>query len=217
MRIVWICKYWAISLVGSKSAVRPTTEAVFGPAQLWTTRDDGGTCSIRMLGAPAPPGAAAYSDVDGAPVRIYRSAPIAALPSSVPPRADIGWDLGDWSIPPGLQPGDPAQIDVEWRIATVPGEPHAKWRFDLFVKLIDPTGRVAAQGDVLGPQGSAWRAGDIVRQRLTLAVPNDLKAGRYTLELSLCDRDRQRTATFSRSAITGADGGTLQFQTQFVR
>lgn len=210
-------QYWAISLVGSKSAVRPTTEAVFGPAQLWTTRDDGGTCSIRMLGAPAPPGAAAYSDVDGAPVRIYRSAPIAALPSSVPPRADIGWDLGDWSIPPGLQPGDPAQIDVEWRIATVPGEPHAKWRFDLFVKLFDPIGRVAAQGDVLGPQGSAWRAGDIVRQRLTLAVPNDLKAGRYTLELSLYDRDRQRTATFSRSAITGADGGTLQFQTQFVR
>lgn len=209
-------QYWAISLAGSKSAVRPTSEAVFGPAQLWTTRDDGATCSIRMLAAPAPPGAAAYLDVDGAPVRIYRSAPIAALPSSEAPRADINWDLGAWSIPPDLRPGDPAQIDVAWRIAAVPGEPHAKSRFDLFVKLIDPSGRVAAQGDVLGPQGSAWRAGDMVRQRLTFAVPNDLRAGLYTVELSLYDRDRQRTATFSRSAVTSANGGTLQFQTQLV-
>ena len=99
----------------------------------------------------------------------------------------------------------------------MPGEPHAKWRFYLFVKLIDPTGRVAAQGDVLGPQGSAWRAGDMVRQRLTLAVPNDLRTGRYTLELSLYDRDRQRTSPSSRSAVTDTGGDTLQFQTQFVR
>lgn len=210
-------EYWAISLAGSKHPVRPKSEAVFGSTQVWATREAGATCSVRMPAAPVPPGAAIEAHAIDARFRIYRSDPAPGPTSPEAPRASIGWALESGSWPQDLRAGEPARIDLAWRIETVPTETHETWRYDSFVKLVDANGRVVAQGDVLAPPGSTWRAGDVIRQRLELAIPGDLAAGAYAAELSLYDRNLQRTAAFSPSRLAGPERITLRLQTWVLR
>lgn len=210
-------EYWAISLAGSKMPVRPNSEAAFGSAQMWVTRDAGATCSVRLTSALAPPGAAVESQTGGARYRIYRSNPLPGPTSPEAPRVGLGWALESASFPQELRPGEPARIDVIWRIEAAPPEPHGTWRYDAFVKLVDANGRVVAQGDALGPPGATWWAGDLILQRLELAIPGDLAAGAYAAELSLYDRNLQRTALFSPSRLTGPERVTLRLQTWVLR
>lgn len=187
-----------------------------GSAQMWMTREAGGTCSIRLAGALPPPGGSALTS-EGDRYGIYRSDPIANKPGPATPRINLGWAMLQSSIPQSVRPRDALQIDVAWMVEALPTEPHAYWRYDLFVKLVDPNGRVIVQNDVVGPPGAVWRVGDVIRQRLTLSVPADTSGGAATVELSLYDRDHQRTAVFGASSLTGPESLTLRFPVSIER
>lgn len=77
--------------------------------------------------------------------------------------------------------------------------------YDVFIHLLDETGRIVAQVDTQPLNGlaatSIWQAGDLIRDPHTLPLPPDLPAGTYTLVTGLFDRD-----TMTRLPLVGPAG-----------
>ena len=90
--------------------------------------------------------------------------------------------LGIARPPEPLLPGSSLPITVVWQAETAPPVAYTG-----FVHLL-VDGRVAAQDDH-APQRvtTAWLPGEVTLDRYTLAVPAELPAGTYTLEIGLYD------------------------------
>ena len=71
---------------------------------------------------------------------------------------------------------------------------YQKWRYEPFIKLINPQGQVVLSAEGAGVLGDAWRAGDRIVSEVNVDLPANLPAGAYRLELSLFDRGQGRNA-----------------------
>lgn len=101
-----------------------------------------------------------------------------------------GWD----SDPPAgpLRPGAVLNISTRWQAINPPGVD-----YKIGTYLISPEGAVVAQDDSFPVNGFwptiTWRAGDVVRHNVALALPSDLTPGFYevwTLMYSPADNNR---------------------------
>lgn len=91
--------------------------------------------------------------------------------------------------PPRLQPGASLMVTVTWQTVQTIDE-----SYTAFIHLIGPDGRLVAQEDRL-PAGGArpttsWLPEEVIVDRFELVLPDDLAAGRYTLEIGWYDADR---------------------------
>ncbi len=91
--------------------------------------------------------------------------------------------------PPRLHPGASLTVVVAWQAAQTIDE-----SYTAFIHLIGPDGRLVAQKDRL-PVGGArpttsWLPREVIVDRFELALPSELAAGRYTLEIGWYDADR---------------------------
>jgi hypothetical protein len=101
-----------------------------------------------------------------------------------------GWDAN----PDGgtLRPGTVLNVSTRWQAINPPGVD-----YKIGTYLISPEGAVVAQDDSFPVNGFwptiTWRAGDVVRHNVALALPNDLPPGFYevwTLMYSPADSAR---------------------------
>jgi hypothetical protein len=99
-----------------------------------------------------------------------------------------------------LRPGETLDLTLVWRAAQGPTADH--WK--VFTHLLDSSSFVVAQRDAepadnLRPTTS-WRPGEQIQDNYGIAIPTDLPAGQYTLEIGMYDGDRR-----SKLSTTGAD------------
>jgi mannosyltransferase len=90
-----------------------------------------------------------------------------------------------------LRPGDTLDLTLVWRAAGGPTPDH--WK--VFTHLLNASSAVVAQrdaepGDNLRPTTS-WRRGEQIQDNYGIAIPGDLPAGSYTLEIGMYDGDRR--------------------------
>lgn len=111
-------------------------------------------------------------------------APEVTTPPSHPLHADLGGRmtlLGYDLSPTPAHPGDTLAVTLTWQAAAPMGVD-----FTVFVHLVASDGHMVAQHDG-GPwyevplPTSAWRVGEVVRDRHILALPPDLAPGTYRL------------------------------------
>jgi len=109
-----------------------------------------------------------------------------------------------------LQDGDALTITLYWQSITPVAED-----YDVFIHLLDESGRIVAQVDEQPLSGlaatSVWQPGDIIRDPHLLALPPDLPAGEYTVLAGLFQRD-----TMARLPVTAPAGGDSVVLGQFM-
>lgn len=85
----------------------------------------------------------------------------------------------DWIEGQGT-PGGRLTLVTAWRVESPPSTP-----LKAFVHLLDANGQLQAQHDGLASPPQGWREGDLILQLHTLALPTDLEAGTYTLQVGV--------------------------------
>jgi 4-amino-4-deoxy-L-arabinose transferase-like glycosyltransferase len=98
-----------------------------------------------------------------------------------------GFKVAQWA----LKPGDTLNLTLLWRAAKGPTADH--WK--VFTHLLDGGSVVVAQrdaepGDNLRPTTS-WQPGEQIQDNYGIAIPSDLPAGSYTLEIGMYDGDNR--------------------------
>ena len=98
-----------------------------------------------------------------------------------------GFRVAQWA----LKPGETLNLTLLWRAATGPTADH--WK--VFTHLLDGGSMVVAQrdaepGDNLRPTTS-WEHGEQIQDNYGIAIPADLPAGSYTLEIGMYDGDKR--------------------------
>jgi 4-amino-4-deoxy-L-arabinose transferase-like glycosyltransferase len=96
----------------------------------------------------------------------------------------VGYDVSAELL--GL--GETWQMATYWQVVTDGGRP-----IKAFVQVLDGAGNPRAQYDGFDVPAIGWRTGDILAQRHTLSIPEDLEPGRYWVQFGLYDawtRDR---------------------------
>ena len=104
--------------------------------------------------------------------------------------------LDAYQLPTGpLKPGETLPLSLVWRTQEAPGS--VPWK--VFTHLLDAQQKVVAQRDSEPLGGlqptTTWQPGDVVEDHYGIALPPDLPAGSYTLEIGMYQGDRR--ATFS--------------------
>lgn len=84
------------------------------------------------------------------------------------------------SAMPSLQPGRQWTLATTWRVTTESDVP-----LKAFVQLLDDAGNPRAQYDGLDIPAIGWRRDDVLVQRHTLSIPEDLDPGRYWVQFGL--------------------------------
>lgn len=87
----------------------------------------------------------------------------------------VGYDLSTSDA----QPGDTLTLVTAWRL----GQPLPD--ASIFVHVIGPDGRPVAQADGLGAPGESWVAGDVLLQRHTVALPEDIPPDEYPVTVGV--------------------------------
>ena len=93
---------------------------------------------------------------------------------------------------------NPLQLTLYWKsLAAIPES------YDIFIHLLDESGNIIAQVDQKPAGGLAatdvWQPGDIIRDPLTISMPENLPAGSYELHLGVYLRE-----SGERLAVQGA-------------
>ncbi|MCS6848285.1 MAG: hypothetical protein RMN52_11305, partial [Anaerolineae bacterium] len=201
---------WLASLLGSARPVRAEEIRTKGASSIWQVQPAGSNCAMLMAESPAPAHAEAFAvtipgqkRTDRAPVvvTLYRSLPFEA--ALRPPDGALtvnlgeGWRLLALQTPVAARAGETITVTHDWRVGLPPAEPYWSWYFAPFVKLFAPDGRMILQVDdapaILGHQ---WRAGHVQTSAVRFALPTDLPAGDYTLEMSLFDPNQKKNAVY---------------------
>jgi hypothetical protein len=119
-------------------------------------------------------------------------APTGAATQKVDAQMDNGIVLDGYRIGSRtLRPGDTLDLTLVWRAAQGPTTDH--WK--VFTHLLDASSLVVAQRDAepadnLRPTTS-WQRGEQIQDNYGIAIPEDLPAGSYTLEIGMYDGDRR--------------------------
>jgi hypothetical protein len=98
-----------------------------------------------------------------------------------------GFRVAQWA----LKPGETLNLTLVWRAAKGPTADH--WK--VFTHLLDGGSMVVAQRDAepadnLRPTTS-WQRGEQVQDDYGIAIPSDLPAGSYTLEIGMYAGDKR--------------------------
>jgi 4-amino-4-deoxy-L-arabinose transferase-like glycosyltransferase len=119
-------------------------------------------------------------------------APTASSTETIDATMDNGIVLDGYRIGSRtLRPGDTLDLTLVWRAAQGPTVDH--WK--VFTHLLDSGSTVVAQRDAepadnLRPTTS-WKTGEQIQDNYGIAIPGDLPAGKYTLEIGMYDGDRR--------------------------
>jgi len=120
-----------------------------------------------------------------------------------PPLAElVGYDLGGEQIPGGTM-----ILTLYWRVQNPTDR-----SYKVFVHLIGPDGRPAAQGDDFPLQGerptTTWQPGETLVDSYTIALPPDLTSGPYPLRIGFYDpsTNERLTPVLDTQGKTQADG-----------
>ncbi len=102
-----------------------------------------------------------------------------------------------------LRVGDPLTLTLFWQ-----SKAHVDKDYTVFVHLLDAQGNVRAQLDSMPRAGayptSVWDPGELVRDDYMLALPIDLAAGEYSIELGLYEHP-----SLARLEVSDAKGKLL--------
>jgi hypothetical protein len=98
-----------------------------------------------------------------------------------------GYRITSWT----LKPGETLDLTLVWRAAK--GPTADRWK--VFTHLLDGGSSVVAQRDAepadnLRPTTS-WQRGEQIQDNYGIAIPADLPAGSYTLEIGMYDGDKR--------------------------
>jgi hypothetical protein len=98
-----------------------------------------------------------------------------------------GFRVASWT----LHPGETLDLTLLWRAAR--GPTTDRWK--VFTHLLDRNSMVVAQrdaepGDNLRPTTS-WERGEQIQDNYGIAIPANLPAGSYTLEIGMYDGERR--------------------------
>jgi hypothetical protein len=107
---------------------------------------------------------------------------------------DNGVRLDGYQLPSGpLKPGDTLPITLLWRAEASPGA--VPWK--VFTHLLDAQQHVVAQRDSEPVEGlqptTTWQPGQLIEDHYGIAVPSDLAAGSYRLEVGMYQGDHRAT------------------------
>jgi hypothetical protein len=201
---------WLASLLGSARPVRSDDLRVRGSSSIWQVQPQGNNCALLMAEAPAPAHAEKFmitlpgqKRTDHTPVVLafHRSRPIASAAAPADDALTVnlgeGWRLLALDVPASARAGEMITVTHEWLVGLPPGEPYWAWYFAPFVKLFAPDGRMLVQiDDAPAILGHAWRTGHVQISAVRLALPADLPAGDYVLEMSLFDPNQKKNAVY---------------------
>jgi hypothetical protein len=108
----------------------------------------------------------------------------------------LGYDLS----PERIQVGGKLQVTLYWQAVNTPDRDYT-----VFVHLLDPTGRISTQHDGTPDDGASptlgWLPGEVIVDRHTLSLDQDMMPGEYRLEIGLYDAE-----TLERLEITDGEG-----------
>jgi hypothetical protein len=120
-----------------------------------------------------------------------------------PPDIAVGARLGDVATlvgvnlePPAtdLKPGTPLTVTLIWRAENTPTD-----SYHVFLHLLDPEGRLAAQSDGIPSTWSrpttGWLPGEYIADVHTLTIPTDAPTGNYSLSTGLYIPNGERLTT----------------------
>jgi hypothetical protein len=111
--------------------------------------------------------------------------------------------LEAWEVAEAARPGDSLPVILTWRAL---GKIDAY--YSLYVKLVDGEGNAVAGWDGQPRSGEAptllWVPGEVIEDSVTLAVPGDLPAGQYVVEVGM-----YRAVDLARCLTLDRDGAPL--------
>ena len=198
---------WLASLLGSARPVRSEEVRVRGSSVIWQVQPQGNNCALLMAEAPAPAHAEKFTvalpgqkRTDRTPVALafHRSLPVAApADDALTVNLGEGWRLLALDAPASARAGETITVTHQWLVGMPPGKPHWAWYFAPFVKLYSPGERMLVQiDDAPAILGHAWRTGHVQISAVRFALPADLPAGDYALEMSLFDPNQKKNAVY---------------------
>lgn len=110
---------------------------------------------------------------------------------SIQAQFEIGAQLLAFDLPGRVEPGEPVALTTYWTFAGL--KPDAATReISAFFHLVDAAGGIVAQSDGLGLPSSAWRSGDLLVRRTTLASPADQGETRLSAVVGLYEQGSLR-------------------------
>jgi 4-amino-4-deoxy-L-arabinose transferase-like glycosyltransferase len=193
-------RLWLASVFGNVDLVHAGSYQNKNNSTMWSVQPRGGNCLFQIEG-PTPSNAdAAPMAVGGEPpavVHTLRSRDLTGGLGDAKYTTNIGWTLLDLRSPPSVKAGETLTVTHVWRVDSLPNEPFASWYYAPFVKLFAPDGRQVMNVDSAPAlEGWAWRPGEWLVSDVRFALPADVPAGDYTLELSLFDPNQKKNAVY---------------------
>ena len=197
---------WVTSIAGSSQHIRAASFTRVqlpnnGSAESWHILANGTSCLTRSA-QPIPKHITINQSIGNIGLSTYRYQYSQLLHTNNPdcdntPLAiNLGWSQLQLCSPTQANAGQVINVRFVWEIGGLP-PPHTgyqKWRYEPFIKLINPQGQVVLSAEGAGILGDAWRAGDRIVSEVKVDLPANLPAGAYRLELSLFDRGQGRNA-----------------------
>jgi hypothetical protein len=123
----------------------------------------------QLLSVPVP-GTRDDTQLISIPPRSLREQP--AGRRSIRASFDVGVQLVSYDSPQRLEPGETLQLTTFWTFTEL-SRAVGDHDYSVFFHLLDEDGSIVAQSDGLGIPSSAWRSGDYLIRRVSLAIPTD--------------------------------------------
>jgi hypothetical protein len=169
------------------------------------TSPDGGAAVIPLpMMAPAAPGSyeVTVREQDG-PLGTWSSAGEVVVGEQGESAFPVPIRLEAWDVPEAARTGDSLPVALRWRAL---GKIDAY--YSVYVKLLDAGGNAVAGWDGQPRNGEAptllWVPGEVIEDLVTLAVPEDLPAGEYAVEVGM-----YRAADLTRCLTLDQDGAPV--------
>jgi hypothetical protein len=204
---------WLTSWTRTSRKVQMESARFKNDGNVWSVQAQGGNCVLLPAGAPAPANAEAIPVQfdDGTQFVVHRSLPYTLTEPLM--NVNLGWSLLNLSTPESAKAGDEIIIRQDFRIDSLPNEPHDTWLFQPYVKLLNAQREVVAQVDNgAALKGWGWQAGALHLNTTRLRIPSNLPAGEYTLEISLFDPNQMKNAVYFDPVAPATPIVTIQRQ-----
>lgn len=209
-------RLWLASVFGDIGFIRAGSYQMKNNSTMWSVAPRGGNCLFQVNG-PLPSNAdATVLALGGEPataLQALRARDLTGELGDAKLTTNIGWTLLDLRLPAAANAGDVITVTHIWRVDSLPAEPFSSWYFAPFVKLIAPDGRQLLDMDgAPALEGWAWRPSELLVSDVRVALPADLPAGEYTLELSLFDPNQKKNAVYFDPVAPATPIVTIQRQ-----
>jgi hypothetical protein len=209
-------RLWLASVFGNIELVHAGSYQNKNNSTMWSVQPRGGNCLFQIEG-PTPSNAdvttLALGGEPAATLQALRARDLTGELGDVKYTTNIGWTLLDLRLPQSAKAGDMITVTHIWRVDSLPNEPFATWYYAPFIKLIAPDGRQLLDMDgAPSLEGWAWRPGELLVSDAHVALPAELPAGDYTLEMSLFDPNQKKNAVYFDPVAPATPIVTIQRQ-----